>query len=180
MSQKSKLTEDQIKEAKVMFDKFDADKSNSIDKNELKGLLESTLKTKISEKLYDRYVTSQFSSTDKSGDNLIQFDEFLVLFEKLFFSNELPIQMKPQVGSKKPTISENSNETITSKPVKQQLTEDQLKEATQKFKEFDKDNSGEIDREELTKCIQATSKTKLSDMMVNRMVNSKLNNFYNF
>lgn len=170
---KTKLTDEQVKEALIMFDKFDTDKSGSIDKNELQKLLETTLKQQIAPKLYDRYVTSQLNSTDKSGDGLIQFEEFLVLYEKLYFSNELPISMKPQIGNKGPTISENSNTQITSKPVKQQLTEDQLKEAEKKFKEFDKDNSGEIDRDELIQCIKATSKTKLSDLMVNRMVNSK-------
>jgi Ca2+-binding EF-hand superfamily protein len=167
----SKLTDEQKKVATEMFNKFDADKSGTIEYHELKALLESTLAVKLSDKMYERYVSSQFSSTDKNDDKAIQLDEFLVLYEKLYTSKELPISLKPNEVSMSKVVQQPTQTGM--KVQKVALTDDQKKEADAKFKEYDLDNSGTISREELAKIISATSKTKLSDMMVNRMVNSK-------
>lgn len=169
----SSLTEEQKASAKEMFEKFDEDKSGSIEFNELRALLESTLKVKLSDKLYEKYVSSQFELTDKNGDKSLQFDEFLVLYEKLYHSKELPISLKPnEQSSQQPVVEQVKQSGV--KPTKIVLTDEQKIDADAKFHEFDKDGSGHIDRDELSKIIVATSKNKLSDMMVSRMVNMQM------
>jgi len=54
------LTPDNKKQALEAFDKYDADGSDSIDREELKKLLRETLGAKMSDKMIDRYVEAQF------------------------------------------------------------------------------------------------------------------------
>ena len=55
------LTPQQLKEIETAFKKCDKDNSNTIDKQELKTLLESTLKTNLSEKMLEKVCFFLFS-----------------------------------------------------------------------------------------------------------------------
>lgn len=85
----SQLTDEQKKQARIHFDQLDTDKSGTIEYSELRALLETTLQTKLSDKLFTKYVDAYFHETDKNKDNKIQFEEFLGLYEKLIASKEV-------------------------------------------------------------------------------------------
>lgn len=54
--------------------------------------------------------------------------------------------------------------------VKERLTPDQIADAKQKFKTYDKDNSGTIDKQELRSLLVETMSKKMGEGMINRYV----------
>ena len=88
--QKFTLSHEQINEAKAFFDNFDKDKSGYIDKQELTEIVRSTMKVKLSEKALEMFVNAELSSADKNRDNVIDFDEFLVIYSKLILRHKAP------------------------------------------------------------------------------------------
>jgi Ca2+-binding EF-hand superfamily protein len=172
---KHNLSESQVREAREKFDLHDKDKSGGIDMNELKPLLEETLKNKLSENLFNRYTSTQFNATDKNNDGQVSFEEFLSLFDKLYNSNELPISIKPSAIPKRPQLESPS--TNSPKVVKQadKLTEEQKQQARVAFDKYDNDKSGHISKDELKQILQETLRSKnMGNLIFERLVNSHL------
>jgi Ca2+-binding EF-hand superfamily protein len=130
--------------------------------------------TKLSDKMYERYVSSQFHLADKNGDNRISFDEFLVLYDKLYNSKEIPIGIKEKEKKsfvEKPDINAPK---VVQRTVS--LTDDQINDARLKFEKYDLDKNGHIDLNEMKKIVQDTIAGKnTSQMMVNRLATMNLN-----
>ncbi len=55
----------------------------------MRKVLEETLKCKISDKMMDSYVDLQFSATDKNFNGVIEFDEFISLYSKIYLDPEV-------------------------------------------------------------------------------------------
>eukprot|EP00026_Physarum_polycephalum_P016314 Phypoly_transcript_17194.p1 GENE.Phypoly_transcript_17194~~Phypoly_transcript_17194.p1 ORF type:complete len:257 (+),score=54.55 Phypoly_transcript_17194:84-773(+) len=81
--QENVLTEADIAEARAAFDKFDKDKSGTIDRNELKELLLSSMNRKMAPGMVERFVDAQMQLADKDGSGAIDFDEFLAVYNKM-------------------------------------------------------------------------------------------------
>ncbi|KAL0482587.1 calmodulin [Acrasis kona] len=167
---KHSLTEEQVSIAREKFNLHDKDKSNDIDISELKSVLEATTNSKISEGIFNRYVTQQLSTFDKNNDNKINFEEFLVLYDKIFQSGALPIA--PKQGSVS-TSSQVTSSTSTVKVVGQadKLTDTQRQEAKLAFDKHDVDKSGTISRNELKKVLEENLKgKKMGNLVFDRLV----------
>ena len=57
----------------------------------MRSLLEETLKTKITDKMMDSYVNLQFSAEDKNFNGLIEMDEFISLYSKIYIDPEVQL-----------------------------------------------------------------------------------------
>ena len=82
--QKKPLSEQERIKAKQTFDKFDLDKSGTIDRSEMAKLLESVYNEngKMSKVLFNRLVEMHMQ---KAGDdNVFSFDEFLSIYRNIF------------------------------------------------------------------------------------------------
>ena len=73
--------------------KFDKDGNGTLDKDELRSLLEETLKRKITDKMMDSYVELQFSAEDKNSNRLIELDEFISLYSKIYLDPEVLLEI---------------------------------------------------------------------------------------
>lgn len=82
------LSDKVVEEARDLFVKHDKDKSGSIDKGEVPGLLRE-LNLRLSPDLYDRYCTRFFTEADLDHSSTISFQEFLVMFDRVFTPNRL-------------------------------------------------------------------------------------------
>eukprot|EP00761_Pharyngomonas_kirbyi_P009746 gb/GECH01009764.1/.p1 GENE.gb/GECH01009764.1/~~gb/GECH01009764.1/.p1 ORF type:complete len:218 (+),score=44.85 gb/GECH01009764.1/:1-654(+) len=173
MSHSTNLSQEEIENAKKHFSKFDEDNSNTIDKAELKKLLEETLSTSLSDSLYSKYVSMELERTDTNKDGELQFEEFLKLYERLKKNPELPIGMKAQGGGTG-AVKESSAPRMAV-PKQAELTEEDCQHALTKFKEFDKDGNGTISRDELKDLLLTTMSKKSSSAMVDRVVNMHMN-----
>lgn len=76
------LTEEEKAAAIEAFKKTDTDGSGTIDKAELTELLKTQLGKRMSEKMVERFVDSQFQIHDKDGNGSIDQEEFLELYAK--------------------------------------------------------------------------------------------------
>jgi Ca2+-binding EF-hand superfamily protein len=84
-----KLPENLIKEAHSMFNKYDRDNSNSIDKNELKNLL-SDLSNEIGISMpSEEDVEQVMYDVDLNHDKKLSRDEFLTLFQIIYQMKKL-------------------------------------------------------------------------------------------
>jgi Ca2+-binding EF-hand superfamily protein len=79
-----KLPDNLIKEAHSMFNKYDRDNNNSIDKNELRNLL-SDLSSEIGISMpSDEDVEQIMYDVDLNHDKKLSRDEFLTLFQIIY------------------------------------------------------------------------------------------------
>lgn len=114
-------------------------------------------------------------TTDKNKDKVIQFDEFLKLYERLYHSHEIPIGVK-EMQKRSFVQKPDSNAPKVVKKEKAVLSEEQVKEARAKFDHYDKDKSGTIDKDEMKKIIEETVlQHSKSQMILNRVTQSFLN-----
>jgi len=75
------LTDEETAEAKAQFSKYDKDNSGTIDRAELKELLQVSLGKKMGPAMVERYVNSQMQLADKDGSGSIDFQEFLTVYK---------------------------------------------------------------------------------------------------
>ena len=68
------FTPEQRAEAKINFDLADLDKSGTIDREELRLVLQKTLRKKLSEQMFQRYISMHFSSMDRDESGTIDFE----------------------------------------------------------------------------------------------------------
>jgi len=173
----NQLTDQQKRELKAKFDKYDTDRNGTLDKEEVKKLLEETLNRKVSDKLFDSYVQLQFNATDKNFNGVIEWEEFVSLYSKIYIDPELPIHMgaRPmnrtalETGAEAPKIQRAD----TLEQIRDKLTPQQLEDAKAKFKQYDKDSSGTIDKEELTALLSETMSKRMAPLMVKRYVDAQ-------
>lgn len=85
--QENILTDQDVEDARAAFKKFDKDNSGTIDRNELKDLLTSSMSKKMAPGMVERFVDAQMQLADKDGSGTIDFDEFLGVYNKLVASN---------------------------------------------------------------------------------------------
>lgn len=82
--QKAPLTEQEKLDAKKKFEEFDTDKSGTIDREELKKILLTTMKGKVSPAMIERVVNMHMNSGDKDGSGEISLEEFYGIYHQLF------------------------------------------------------------------------------------------------
>jgi len=88
-----------------------------------------------------KYTELQFNAIDKDKSGSLNFEEFMILYDKLMTDPDIPEEMKK--GAKASEREKLSKEDLP------QLTEEQLAEYQQAFDIFDTDKSGAIDADEL-------------------------------
>eukprot|EP01119_Soliformovum_irregulare_P002905 TRINITY_DN1315_c0_g1_i1.p1 TRINITY_DN1315_c0_g1~~TRINITY_DN1315_c0_g1_i1.p1 ORF type:complete len:250 (+),score=73.95 TRINITY_DN1315_c0_g1_i1:51-800(+) len=178
-SQPPPLSETQIADITAKFKAYDKDGNGTLDKQELRALLETTLKRKITDKMFESYTNLIVSANDKNANGLIELDEFISLFSKIHINPELPIHMgaRPGLTSSRP-LESGSNSPKTEKgetldQLKERVGPEVIEEARQSFIKFDKDGSGTIDKEELKELLKQTMSKRMSDMIIRRYVDAQ-------
>ncbi|EFA79377.1 putative importin subunit alpha A [Heterostelium album PN500] len=168
------LSDEQMQMIRVSFDKFDTDKSGTLDKFELRKVLEETLKRKISDVLFNRYIEIQFQISDTNFNGVIDFDEFVSLYKKIHINPELPIHLQAKQSPEVHRTLETGDGApkVESKVIT--LTDAEMVDAQAQFKKYDKDNSGKIDRQELADLLRETIAKKMGNLMMNRLVDSHM------
>jgi len=170
--QEQALSADQRQKLQTLFKKFDKDNNGSLDKNELRALLEEALSRNLSDLLFSKYIELQFNASDKDYNGVIDFKEFVSLYSKVYLNPELPISM----GTKH-TGTKAALETGVGAPKVEKreisLSEEELQKARDKFNEFDADKSGYIDKQELKNLLKVTIGKHMGEGMVNRYVDSQ-------
>ncbi|XP_038659018.1 FGFR1 oncogene partner isoform X4 [Scyliorhinus canicula] len=79
----TELTAKHIAEAKKKFEFYDKDKNGEISKEELRELF-IDLFPHFHKNMLDRYVNEEFKAVDKDFNQVIDFDEFLGMYKRLF------------------------------------------------------------------------------------------------
>jgi hypothetical protein len=64
---KKKLTEGDSSKLRALFKQYDTDNSGTIDKIELRAIIEGAMKVKVSEKLIQKYLEVEFHKSDTDG-----------------------------------------------------------------------------------------------------------------
>ncbi|XP_042189202.1 FGFR1 oncogene partner isoform X3 [Callorhinchus milii] len=77
------LSAKQMAEARKKFDFYDKDKNGEISKDELRELF-MDLFPHFHKNMLERYVNDEFRAVDKDFNNVIDFDEFLGMYKRLF------------------------------------------------------------------------------------------------
>lgn len=171
---KKHITDADRARLRPLFEKYDTDKSGTIDRNELRSVIEASLKTKVTEKLMQKYLEVEFNRHDKDGSGAIDFEEFCELYSRMYLDPELPIVVSAdqyadmeriplETGANAPKVEKR--EVVMSAAQKQ--------EALTKFDEYDKDKSGEIDREELMALLKDTMGGKMGQRILERFVDAQ-------
>ena len=78
----SKLSPEHIAIVRKHFDRFDKNKSGTIDIREMRAALESTLAVKLTESMFQKYAMAEMQRFDKNQDGVLQFDEYVEMFTK--------------------------------------------------------------------------------------------------
>jgi len=78
------LTEEERRRAIELFNKYDMDNSGKIDENELKNLIKEHMGPKVSNMIINRFVETNINLGDKDEDRLIDQEEFMIIFKKLY------------------------------------------------------------------------------------------------
>eukprot|EP01096_Ripella_sp_DP13-Kostka_P010716 TRINITY_DN4272_c0_g1_i1.p1 TRINITY_DN4272_c0_g1~~TRINITY_DN4272_c0_g1_i1.p1 ORF type:complete len:250 (+),score=109.33 TRINITY_DN4272_c0_g1_i1:77-751(+) len=167
------LPEEEKNRLLALFRDFDKDNSGTLDKAELKSLLEATLNRSVSESLLNRYIDLQFNASDKDFNGVIDFPEFCSLYSKIYKNPELPIHMGYKEGAHK--FVAESGESAPKVPTIEvaELTPQELEECRNKFNEADKDNSGTVDKAELRELLKFAMGKRMSPMMADRFINAE-------
>eukprot|EP00062_Callorhinchus_milii_P000052 gi/632935025/ref/XP_007887404.1/ PREDICTED: FGFR1 oncogene partner [Callorhinchus milii] len=79
----TELSAKQMAEARKKFDFYDKDKNGEISKDELRELF-MDLFPHFHKNMLERYVNDEFRAVDKDFNNVIDFDEFLGMYKRLF------------------------------------------------------------------------------------------------
>lgn len=163
---------------KIAFAKYDTDGNGTIEPSELTALLETSLKQKIPPKLLAKYQELQMDNADRDKNGVIDFDEFCRLYKQLTVDPELPIKLTApkkttsavilETGEGAPKV-ERANPTA--------LTEEETASAIEAFKKTDADNSGTIDKAELTVLLKTKLGKKMGEKMIERFVDSQFQRF---
>lgn len=164
------INEEEKKRIYELFEKYDADKSNSICKVELRKVLQDSMAKPLSEGLMNRYVNAEFEKHDKDGNGSIDFDEFMALYIKLYLDPELPVNVKPHPTKKAPLETGDNAPKIQRGLFK--LSDEERAIAAKKFEEHDKDKSGTLDKEEL-RLVLKEKMPKASEKMVDRLLDAQ-------
>ena len=86
---KRALTDAEKAEASTAFDKYDKDKSGTIDKQELTALLEEVCaKKKMAKVLFQRLVSMHLTSADKDGSGTVDKEEWFTLYQNIFIDQQ--------------------------------------------------------------------------------------------
>lgn len=181
-------SQEQIELARKTFEEYDKDNSGSIDHFELRALLEHTLSRKLPDSLYDMHVRAVMDRTDTNKNQVIEFDEFLKLYERLN-NAEMPISLQrhasAQFGmSKASTAAPGSPSDTTSgggggvykKPAAVELSEEMIREARAAFDKYDVNGDGSIDRDELRRILEdIQGAKKMSKLLFERYLSMVMN-----
>ncbi|XP_071509182.1 centrosomal protein 43-like [Diadema antillarum] len=110
------LTTAQITDARDKFEKYDKDKSGSIDKNELRSLFVDMFPT-FHRNMLERYVNDEFRAGDRDFSSVIDFDEFLAMYRRLFVTCRSVVShdINDIVPSSKVRFAEDHGQTSTKK-----------------------------------------------------------------
>ena len=164
------LGDEQLKAA---FAKYDTDGNGTIDPTELTALLETSLKQKLPPKLLAKYNELQMNNADRDQNGVIDFDEFVRLYKQLTTDPELPIKLTAPKKSASVHLEtgEDSPKVVRASPT--ELTEEEKAAAIASFKETDTDNSGTIDKAELTVLLKGKLGKKMGEKMIERYVESQ-------
>jgi len=182
-AKESDLSPQQIEEVRKKFNKYDTDGNGTLDKKEMTALLEETLNRKVSEHLLESYVQLQFHATDKNFNGIIEWDEFISLYSKIYIDPDLPIHMgaKPGVIHKVPLETGSHSPKVqkheTAEEFIQHVTPEHLAEAKLKFAKYDTDHSGSINKAELTELLKETMSKKMGEQMVKRYVDAQFQTY---
>lgn len=159
-----------------MFAKYDTDGNGTLDENELKALLDTSLKQKIPERLYAKYHELQMNNADQDKNGVIDFDEFTRLYKQLVLDPELPIKLTAPKKTSSVQLETGENAPKVGKPVsKTELTEEERADAIKAFEETDTDKSGSIDKAELTVLLKGRLGRKMGEKMIERFVETQFN-----
>ncbi|XP_078086225.1 centrosomal protein 43 isoform X8 [Mustelus asterias] len=116
-------------EAKKKFEFYDRDKNGEISKEELRELF-IDLFPHFHKNMLDRYVNDEFKAVDKDFNQVIDFDEFLGMYKRLFIQCRSVIPRYKGTGKVKES-GEKVDEKITdSSPGDTDATSDNIKNAT--------------------------------------------------
>jgi hypothetical protein len=121
------LQNDKIHETRLIFDQFDPDGAGRISFSDLRELLETVLRAKMTNEFYDQYLRMQFGTTYVNRD--VEWDECLSIYAKILRKEqpEKPLMQRTSssvdssVGKKKrkrePSISEQFKALSSIEPV---------------------------------------------------------------
>ncbi|XP_003726814.1 FGFR1 oncogene partner isoform X2 [Strongylocentrotus purpuratus] len=118
------LTASQIADAKAKFEKYDLDKSGSIDKNELRNLFVDMFPN-FHRNMLERYVQDEFQAGDKDFSSVIDFDEFLAMYRRLFVNCRSVVSH--DISDMVPTSPKKLRQHNTNSQGDQKKTEDSLR-----------------------------------------------------
>jgi Ca2+-binding EF-hand superfamily protein len=172
---KKRITDADRARLKPLFEQYDTDKSGTIDKTELRNVIEASLKTKVTEKLMQKYLDAEFNRHDKDGSGSIDFEEFCELYSKLYLDPELPIVVSADqyADVERSTALETGENAPKVERREVTMTAAQKQEALEKFDVYDKDKSGEIDKEELMALLKDSMGNKMGPKILERFVDAQ-------
>lgn len=75
--------------ARMCFDRFDKDKSGTIDARELQSIIGELLEVKLTPDEFDSLTADVIKRGDKDGDGVIEFAEFANFYSKCLANEEL-------------------------------------------------------------------------------------------
>jgi len=117
-------------QAKAMFDKYDKDRSGSLEIKELSALLKS-LNFELSGIQFKQYLSMLFKHLDKNDDGSLTWDEFEKFYHKFL-------------------ASEKVRAKFSKKAIEKMTSIEQKQVARDMFAASDKDDSGKLDQAELS------------------------------
>eukprot|EP01130_Rhizamoeba_saxonica_P002489 TRINITY_DN12281_c0_g1_i1.p1 TRINITY_DN12281_c0_g1~~TRINITY_DN12281_c0_g1_i1.p1 ORF type:complete len:235 (-),score=72.12 TRINITY_DN12281_c0_g1_i1:32-682(-) len=158
-----------------IFEKADKDGNGFLDSKELRHVVARAFKKNdidFDSKLIYKYSALQMDKHDADGNGELEFEEFVELYNNLIEDPELPISLKRRAEDADMEYQEHEVVDDTIKVPKQEtnLSDDEIAVALEKFDSLDADNSGTIDKEELKVLLRERFGTKMSDMMLGRIV----------
>eukprot|EP01129_Flabellula_baltica_P015110 TRINITY_DN747_c0_g1_i1.p1 TRINITY_DN747_c0_g1~~TRINITY_DN747_c0_g1_i1.p1 ORF type:complete len:219 (-),score=58.96 TRINITY_DN747_c0_g1_i1:105-761(-) len=177
------LSEKAIERATTIFHQADKDGNGTLDARELRHVIAKCFKKKdidFNSNVLKKYTELQLNTHDVSGDGNVELDDFIVLYHKLMEDPELPIQLKRAATEDGEEIELGDTEQdYTPQPLNVindgvQLSPEEYAESQRLFDQFDADNSGKIDREELTALIKEHMGPRVSNMIISRFVDANI------
>jgi len=164
------LNADQLKAA---FAKYDTDGNGSIEPSELTALLETSLKQKIPPKLLAKYHELQMNNADRDKNGVVDFEEFCRLYKQLTIDPELPIKLTAPKKTSSVVLEHGTDSPKVQRSGPAELTEEEKASAIEAFKTTDADNSGSIDKAELTTLLKGKLGKRMGEKMIERFVDSQ-------
>jgi len=173
-----------MKRLTTIFQQADKDGNGSLDSRELRHVVAKCFKKRDIEfdsTVLKKYTELQISTVDENQDGTVDFDEFVVLYNRLMEDPELPIQMKAaaETADLHADDDEDTQQDYTPQPLNyvkdgHDLSPEEFENAMKLFAEHDTDHSGKIDRNELTVLIKQHMGNHVSDSIIQRFVNANI------